>query len=189
MNEKNKRIIVISSVVLVILILVVIVFCNIGFETLDENGVPKEIIPEEEISDEQFRETTISLYFVNENNQIVEEMVKIDSKELLSEPYKTAMELLLNGPKDKTLKSAIPEETKINKIEKVGDCLNIDFSKEFIDNQLEDVREESHALNQIINTCTQFSEINKVKFSVEGKSDVSFKAGNIDFNQVFTREF
>ena len=51
------------------------------------------------------------------------------------------------------------------------------------------MREESHALNQIINTCTQFSEINKVKFSVEGKSDVSFKAGNIDFNQVFTREF
>jgi len=76
---------------------------------------------------------------------------------------------------------------KINKIERKGDCLTIDFSKEFVENQGEDLIIQGLVVNQIVNTMTQFKEINNVKFLIDGKSNVNFKNGNINFEQIFTR--
>ena len=127
MNLKNKKIIIISAIVLVIIIIIVFICCNIGVEKIENNIVENEIVPEEEISDEQLRETTISLYYINENNEIASEIRKVDSKILLNNPYDEVMNLLLRGPKSDNLKSAIPENVKINSITKTGECLIIDF--------------------------------------------------------------
>lgn len=187
--KKNKKIIAISAIVLVLIILTIVIFCNIGVERLDGNITQNEIVPEEEISDEQLRETTISLYYINENNEIVSEIRKIDSKVLLENPYMETMNLFLQGPKSDNLKTAIPEGTKVNKIEKDGDCLIIDFSSEFIDNQVSDLETHGRVINQIVNTMTQFTEINNVKISINGDYNKTFKNGNISFEQIFTREF
>ena len=98
------------------------------------------------------------------------------------------MNLLLVGPKTENLKSAIPKNVRINDITKNGDNLIIDFSKEFVENQVDDVEIQGLAISQIVNTVTQFTEINSIKILIDGEENKSFKNGNIKFEQIFTHE-
>ena len=188
MNLKNKRIIIISAIVIIIIIIVILICCNIRVEKVGNNIIENEIVPEEEISDEQLRETTITLYFINQNNEIASEIRKVDSKILLNNPYEDVMNLLLSGPKSENLKSAIPENVKINSITKSGECLIIDFSKEFIENQVDNTEIHGLVISQIVDTMTQFTEVNSIKILIEGEENKSFKNGNINFQQLFTKE-
>lgn len=73
-------------------------------------------------------------------------------------------------------------------MKKKGECIVIDFSKEFIENQNENVEYHGLVISQIVNTMTQFTEINAVKILIDGEENKSFKNGNISFKQVFTKE-
>lgn len=188
MDSKKKKIIVISIIGIVVVAIILCIFCNVDVEKVENNVVENEIIPEEEISDEQLRETTVSLYYVNENNEITAEIRKLDSKALLENPYKEVMNLLMNGPKSDNLKNLIPKDVKLNNITKNGDNLVIDFSKEFIENQSDDVETQGLVISQIVDTMTQFTEINSVKIVIDGEENKAFKNGNIKFEQIFTKE-
>lgn len=185
---KNKKIILISVIVIAIIGILIVVFSNFNVEKIENNVENNLIIPEEEISDEQLRETTLSLYFVNSDNEIAEEIRKIDSKVLLNNPYEETMNLLINGPEDENLKSVIPKNVTINNITKNGECLFIDFSKEFVENQEDNVEIQGLAISQIVDTMTQFTEINSVKILIDGKENQSFKNSTIKFEQLFTKE-
>ena len=186
MNKKTKKIIVVIAVVVILLI--VAICMNIDIKKVNENYGGIEFIPEEEISDEQFRETMIKIFYVGKNNEIKEEIKKIDSKELVKDPYNLTMELLLKKPESENLKTCIPEGVKINNINKSGECLTIDLSKEFIENMDDNVEIQGLSVGQIVNTMTQYTEINKVKILIDGNDDITFKNGNINFKQVFTNE-
>jgi len=98
-----------------------------------------EYTPEVEISDEELRTTIITLYFVSsENGSIASEARLIDSKELLLDPYKTLVNLLIEGPKDSSLTAVIPKEVKILNTSLSDGTVTIDFSEEFIKNAPED---------------------------------------------------
>ncbi len=184
----KKKIIIGCVIGIGVLIATILVFNNVSIKknnTIYENY---EIIPEEEISDTQLRETMVNLYFINEKNELVEELRKIDSKELLENPYNKILNLLLAGPNSEGLKTYIPKDTKINNIIKNADCLTIDFSKEFIDNQEENTEIQGLTIGQIVNTVTQFTEINSIKIVIDGEENLSFKNGNINFSQIFTNE-
>lgn len=79
-----------------------------------------EYTPEQEISDEQFRNTVVKLYFkeINSNNLRVEPR-NVDAKELIENPYLTLVNLLIQGPIDDILEKTIPDETIVNGIELV----------------------------------------------------------------------
>lgn len=188
MNEKVKKIVLIAIVILVIIIVGILIYMNIDIKKVDSTNENNEIVPAEEITDEQLRETTINLYFINQNNEIAEEMRKIDSKILLQNPYLEVMNLLISGPKADYFKTYIPKDVKVNNTKKEGDCIIIDFSKEFIENEEENVDIQSLTISQIVNTMTQFTEINSVKITVEGEENLSFKNGNIKFDRIFTDE-
>lgn len=188
MNLKTRRIIIVSAIEVIIVVIVLLIFCNIRVEKIENNIIANEIIPEEEISDEQLRETTISLYYINENNEIASEIRKVDSKILLNNPYDEVMNLLLGGPKSENLKSAIPENVKVNSIIKSGECLIIDFSKEFIENKNDSVEMQGLVISQIVDTMTQFTEVNAIKILIDGEENRSFENGNINFQQLFTKE-
>ena len=68
--------------------------------------------PQEEISDSQSRETTITLYFLDkETNKLKSESKLIDANELLKNPYKIIVQKLIEGPHDENLQSVFPENT------------------------------------------------------------------------------
>lgn len=149
-----------------------------------ENNNIDEYIPEEEISDSQARQTMLSLYFRDENG-IVPEARFVDVKILAKNPYYEILKLLIEGPKNKSLKRTIPEQTKINKIEKDGDILIIDFSKEFIDKHEGGEKNEKITINSIVNTLTELTEINGIKIKIEGEESIGFSDGIVMFDEIF----
>ena len=179
----NKKII-IALIIFVILIGVGVWY--FFFYNMNNESEINEIIPEEEISEEQMRQTIVSLYFYNENtNSLVPEGRLIDVKELVEKPYNKLVELLIQGPNNAELSKTIPEGTRINKIELKGDTLYIDFSKEFIDNHEGGEDKEKATIYSLVNTMTNLTEVNSIKILIEGEENKAFKDNKIKFDDPF----
>ena len=129
---KAKKIYFITiGILLIILAVILWSYFNSDEEVVNES---KEIVPQEEISDEQLRNTLISLYFINKDSGEIEvESKLIDAKKLLNNPYEELINLWLLGPTNEKLVTNCSNETKINNIELNGDCAVIDFNKKFIE--------------------------------------------------------
>jgi len=157
----NKKII---FIIILIVSIIIAIICNISTER--ENNVENipEIQPEEEISEEQMRQTKIKLFFVDNTSGILaQEERNIDSKELIDNPYKYIINLLIEGTKDENLKNTIPEGTKLNSAKLDKGTLCIDLSSEFLNGGGTD------SIYSIVNTVTEFTEINSVKFTIDGE--------------------
>ena len=178
-----RRIFIISIIIFLIL---TGIFCIYNFGIKDKENDITEIIPQEEITEEQMRQTIVSLYFKLEED-IVPEARLIDVKELLNNPYEEILEMLIEGPKNNNLEKTIPEGTKINKILKEKDILIIDFSEEFINNHKGGEKEEEITIKSITNTITELTEINGIKILIEGEENKSFKDEKIKFDKIFKR--
>lgn len=188
MNKKNKKIVIIVMTSIISISLIMLIVFNVRIENTEEGNVYNEIIPEEEITDNQLRETTINLYYVGDNNEIKEVLKKVDSKMLIENPYLIVMHQLLEKENLGEYRTCIPENVKVNSVTRKGECLVIDLSKEFIENMEDNSEIQSLSISQIVNTMTQFTEINAIKIFVDGSDDCSFKNGNINFKQFFTDE-
>lgn len=179
----NKKIIVLIIIIFIILSIGVWYFF---FYSKNTESQLNEIIPEEEISEEQMRQTIVSLYFYNDvEKSLASEGRLIDAKDLLKEPYKKLMELLIEGPQNTNLKKTIPEGTKINKAELKGETLYLDLSKEFIENHEGGEEKESITIYSIVNTMTRLTEVNAVKILIDGEENKAFKDNKIKFDDSF----
>lgn len=179
-----RRIITISIIICLIIGSILGVYY---YFTKEKSKEITEYTPQEEISEEQMRQTMVSLYFKS-GEELVPEARLIDVKELLDNPYKEILEMLIEGPKNSSLEKTIPEGTKINKIQKQADILIIDFSEEFIKNHKNGEKEEKITVNSIVNTITELTEINGIRIIINGEENKSFNDGKIKFDEVFYRE-
>ena len=177
---KNKKI---GIIFFIILIMVLIVgYLLIQYFKNKEEQVPiEEYTPQEEITDEQIRQTIVSLYFPSEENKLNPEARLIDIKEIINNPYEKLINLLIEGPKNEKNKKVIPENTKLNKSYLEGDCVVLDFSSEFLNYSKEDKNEKSNIINSIVNTLTELTEVNKVKILINGNE-------NDEFKEIYIRE-
>ena len=180
----NKKIII--PIIILVFILIGLGIWYFLFYNKNNQIETNEIIPEEEISEEQMRQTIVSLYFYNEETQsLVPEGRLIDVKELLNDPYTRLMELLIEGPQNESLSKTIPDGTKVNKAEVKGDILYLDLSKEFIDNHSGGETQESNTIYSIVNTMTNLTEVNSVKILIDGEENKAFKDNLIKFDDPF----
>lgn len=180
--KNGKVFLVLIGIILCIMIVLTII------KSLNKNETAEstEITPGEEITEEQERQTIISLYYTNiETNTLVPEAKVIDAKELLENPYKTITEFLIENPKNEKLKSSIPEGTKINSATKNLDVVTLDLSKEFIENQSADVIKL--AINSIVNALTELNDVNAIKILIDGEENKSIEGTDITFNANFVR--
>ena len=172
---KNKKIILLFSILLIIIF--VVGFFLIKFvKNKKENEIKNEYVPEEEISNEQLRETIVSLYFPDkETNMLKPEARLVNVKELMKSPYNVLVELIINGPKNDKLKGIIPENTKLLNSSLEGECLTLDFSSELLNYNKDDSKEKDNLINSIVNTVTELNEVNKVKILINGQTNEEFK--------------
>ena len=177
-------------IILVFIILIIGIITGVYFIVKNKNTEKEitEYTPQEEISEEQMRQTMVSLYFKNDNGLIPEARL-IDVKELINNPYEKILNLLIQGPKNENLKKTIPEGTKINKIEKEGENLIIDFSSEFIEKHIGGELEEKLTIQSIVKTVTELTEINGIKIKINGEENKEFMDSKIKFNKIFNRDF
>ncbi len=182
--NKKVWIILVSALALAIIGIGVYLFIVNSEEELPVN----EIQPEEEISDEQMRQTIATVYYQNkETKELTAEGRLVDVKTLFTDPYATLVNLLIAGPKNESLKSTIPVDTKILKIELKGDIVYIDFSSEFIDNHEGGLEAENATVYSIVNTLTELNEVNGVKILINGKENQTFKDKIISLKDPFSR--
>ena len=127
--------------------------------------------PKEEISEEQYRETIVNLYFLNkESKEIMAEAIAIDARELSTNPYKELIELLLKGPKNENLERIIPEGTTIYDAGIEAGCVVINLSKEFL-NFGEDENLKNNIINTVYQTLTELTEVSSIRFLIEGEEN------------------
>lgn len=178
-----------KKIILIIIILAILIGVGVWyFFYFSENNEQQvnEIIPEEEISEEQMRQTIVSLYFYNESaKSLASEGRLIDAKELVEDPYRKLMELLIEGPQNTSLSKTIPDGTRVNKAELKGETLYLDLSKEFIENHQGGEEQESITIYSIVNTMTNLTEVNAVKILIDGKENQAFKDNKIKFDDPF----
>lgn len=172
---KNKKI---GMIFLGILIIILIVgYFGIQYvRNKEKETTVEEYIPQEEIAENQVRQTIVSLYFISkETNELKPEARLIDIKEIINNPYEKLINLLIEGPKNEKNKKIIPENTKLNKTYLEKDCVTLDFSAEFLNYSKEGDVEKTNMINSIVNTLTELSEVNKVKILIDGNESNEFK--------------
>lgn len=168
---KVKRILIIISIIIICALIIVFIKNNISVETSEEKM--NEYTPEEEISDEQSRETLVTLYFLNSStNKIKSEGQLINALELLENPYKVIVEKLINKPNNSELKSAFPKDTKLLDATLNDNCVTLNFSKEILN--FKDDTEKFNIINCILNSLTQLNEVSSIKILVDGKESDKF---------------
>lgn len=173
---KNKKIVIIFSVLLILLIIggyFVIKY----LKQKDESGeIAEEYTPQEEISEEQLRQTIVTLYFISKDTkEITPEARLVDIKDIITNPYENLINLLIEGPKNEKNQKVIPDNTKLNKTYMEGDCITLDFSQEFLNYDKNDEKAKENMVNTIVNTLTELTEVNKVKILIDGNQSEEFQ--------------
>ena len=180
-----------KKILMYITILTIILFISsVGILGINRNkkigkNVITEYVPEQEITDEQMRQTNVLLYFYDKNIcSLSTEIRRIDSKQLINNPEKHLIELLISGPKNNNLSQLIPNDTELNNINIDKGILYIDFSEKFIDVKLGEEMEKN-LIESILKTVTQLNEIKGIKILINGEEGKSFLDSQINFNEIF----
>lgn len=172
---KNKKILILF-IISVILIVVIGYFAIKFVKQKKSNEIQNEYVPQEEISDEQSRETIVSLYFADKETGLLKPEARlVNVKDLIKLPYNTLVELLISGPKNDKLKVVIPENTKLLNASLDKECLTLDFSSEILNYNKDDSMLKNNLIYSIVNTVTELNEVNKVKFLVNGQASSDFE--------------
>ena len=167
MKENRKKIIaIITSIILIII--AIFIYSNISIENTAEEY--QDYTPQEEISEEQMRQTKVILFFANsETGELEAETKIVDANLLINEPYKEIMNWLIKGPQSSNLKKLIPEGTAMHDIKVEKSCAIINLSNEFLNYETEE--NKLKIINSIVNSLTNLKEINSVKFLINGEEN------------------
>ena len=167
MKKNRKKIIAIITLILIIII-GIFIYNNISIEkNLDEY---QDYTPQQEISDEQMRQTKVILFFANSETEELESEIKIvDANLLIKEPYKEIMKWLIKGPQSSSLKKLIPDGTALHEIKIEKSCAIINLSNEFLNYETEE--NKLKIINSIVNTLTNLKEIDSVRFLINGEEN------------------
>jgi len=167
MKKNRKKIIAIITLILIILI-GLFIYNNISIQSTEEQY--QDYTPQEEISEEQMRQTKVVLFFENSETGELESEIKIvDANTLINEPYKEIFNMLLKGPQSNNFKKLIPDGTALHDIKIEKSCAIINLSNEFLNYETEE--NKLKIINSITNTLTNLKEINSIKFLINGEEN------------------
>ena len=165
---KRKKIVAIISLIFII-VLAFLVYKNVSIEK-SQNDEYQDYTPQEEISEEQNRQTKVTLYFANaETGELETEIKIIDANTLINNPEKELMNLLIKGPQSSNLKKLIPEGTVLHDVKIDTSCAIVNVSNEFLN--FENEENKLKIINSIVNTLTNLKEINSIKFLINGEEN------------------
>lgn len=127
----------------------------------------------------------INVYFSDDQSEFLvpEKRHIADTKNLAV----SAMEELIKGPTESGHYATIPSETSVLGIEINDRVAYVSFSKELIDKHWGGSSGELMTITSIVNTLTEFDDIQKVQILVEGKT-VETIAGHSDVSRPLARD-
>lgn len=188
----------ISIFMLFVFILVMLPGCSVlqklGFQESSEDElrpVSSIIIGEAEAS-QLTDKTPIRLYFANEDNTKLKlEIRYVDTAEAKKSTSSLASAIvneLIKGPSSDTVsKRTVPAEAKLRTPVSInGKVATVDMSKEFKTKHSGGKDAEKMTIYSIVNSLTELEDIEKVKFTIDGKVQKEYM-GNFKFDAMFPR--
>jgi len=152
--------------------------------TEGNNGATSAQKPIEPVKPVQGDTVPVKVYFgTHDAKYVVAEvhMLKNDSQLM-----QRAMETLAIGPKSADLVAVIPKATKVKSVVVKEKTAFVDFSEEIAKRGFGGSATEILAVGAIVNTLTEFSEVERVQILVEGKK-VSTLFGHLDVYDPLSR--
>lgn len=126
----------------------------------------------------------IKVYYPDENATglvAVEKSIKdTDNK------YQAAVEALMAGTEKKGLANVFPKKAKLLQVTVSGKVAKVDFSRELQKNFVGGSTGEEMLVGSVVNTLTEFPEIQKVQILVDGQ-EVETISGHMDLSQPLPR--
>lgn len=126
----------------------------------------------------------IKVYYPDENATglvAVEKSIKdTDNK------YQAAVEALMAGTEKKGLANVFPKKAKLLQVTVSGKVAKVDFSRELQKNFVGGSTGEEMLVGSVVNTLTEFPEIQKVQILVDGH-EVETLSGHMDLSQPLPR--
>lgn len=160
----------------------------------DELRPVSSIVMNEEEANKLSDKMPIRLYFANEDNTKLKLQIRYipmaEGKKSVNNLASVIVNELINGPDTNSgLNPTIPKEAKQVariKVDTANATATVDFNKAFVDKQAGDKAAEQMTIYSIVNSLTELKEIQKVKFTINGKIQKEYK-GNFKFDSAFPR--
>ena len=126
---------------------------------------------------------TIKVYYANADGSAL-----VAEERILQGSYKylEAFLELIKPPITPGLIQLVPVTTKINKISIAGGNIDIDLSKNLIDDRFKSDFTDILLVHSIVNTLTEFKEVNTVTFYIDGKKGSAL--GQLDISTPIFRD-
>ena len=126
---------------------------------------------------------TIKVYYANSDGSAL-----VGEDRILQGSYKylEAFLELIKPPITPGLIQLVPATTKINKISITSGNIDIDLSKNLIDDRFKSDFTDVLLVHSIVNTLTEFKEVNTVTFYIDGKKGSSL--GQLDISTPIFRD-
>ncbi len=155
---------VMQKYIIFILIGLIVIF---GIYIVLNIEIETEYVPEIEVEESELRNTIITLYYKDkESGELTKENKLIDSKELLKNPYKVLIKMLMLGPENEQNESIIPKNVQLLDISFEKGIVFINFNKDFSEGiELERLK---LCKESIYLTLSSLAEVNDIKILVEG---------------------
>ena len=151
---------------------------------MDSGGNLVGIMTKDDFIDSTGTETKVKLYFANEEGNGLVEYVTDLTYNGTGSLEEIILQQLIDGPSQVGMSRAIPEGTKLNKVEmKEGICY-VDFDEKFLD-KIEGISDDV-AIYSIVNTMIELPYIDKVQFLIDGKA-VKLYGDGTTFDEPFER--
>lgn len=134
----------------------------------------------------------IHLYFTNEDNSKLKLEVRYipvsEAKKSVNTLASTIVKELIKGPATESgLKNTIPAGTQLKSPVAINaGVATVDLTKDFIDKHPGGKAAEQMTIYSIVNSLTELKEVQKVKFTINGKVQKEYK-GNFQFDAPFPR--
>lgn len=169
--KNRKKFVILIIVIIMIIIGLYFIINNVSIKKQEnENSPYQDYTPQEEISDEQLRQTKVILYFENKETKELESEIKlVDANTLVKNPYKELVSLLIKGPQSSNLEKIIPEGTILHDVTLENSCAIVNVSNEFLNYDTEE--NKMKIINSIVNTLTNLKEIRAVKILINGEQN------------------
>jgi germination protein M len=141
-----------------------------GSQAVDngDNSTVEENNADENQSEEETKsgEVTINVYYADSMGEYLVGEARVVSSE---NKYVDALNELMKLPINNSLIQLIPDGTKINSVSVEDGLAKVDFSKEFVENRFQSDTVDILLVYSIVNTLTEFPEVNSVSFYIDGE--------------------
>ena len=114
-------------------------------------------------------ETTVNLYFADENGSLLLLDTRSISVMELSEEAEYVVNQLLAGPEKTDLRDVFPKGVQLRSIQISGGVCTVDFTFDFLEHIPESAAEERLMIYALVNSLTELDPITAVRITVDGQ--------------------